>query len=351
MTDIKRIGDTGVNTVEGTIAGPRAAQLAKDRGKQKEEYESQKNKIKLDNSSAVDRIDSKFSVKLEEGENDFRKKTLGLVSLSDYRDARAMASALSLGPSASAYISDDKAAREKDEEDKSKLKAEKNTKKRKEMAKTLSFLNADEDEDEDEDGADDSEEPLVLSKKNKKNPNVDTSFLPDRDRDQVISTKRQELSAEWLRQQELVKQEELLIVYSYWDGSGHRKEIKVKKGFTVSKFLAIVKEALVKEFPELRSMNAAEGLMYIKEDLIIPNNVTFYDLIVTKARGKSGPLFNFTASDDIRLVHDIRVEKDDAHPGKVVGRAWYEKNKHIFPASRWEVFDINKSYGEYTIHG
>ena len=32
---------------------------------------------------------------------------------------------------------------------------------------------------------------------------------------------------------------------------------------------------------------------YIKEDLIIPNHLSFYDLIVTKARGKSGPLFHF----------------------------------------------------------
>ena len=27
-----------------------------------------------------------------------------------------------------------------------------------------------------------------------------------------------------------------------------------------------------------------------------------------------------------------------SHAGKVVERHWYEKNKHIFPASRWEVF-------------
>ncbi len=26
-----------------------------------------------------------------------------------------------------------------------------------------------------------------------------------------------------------------------------------------------------------------------------------------------------------------------SHPGKIVERHWYERNKHIFPASRWEV--------------
>jgi len=33
----------------------------------------------------------------------------------------------------------------------------------------------------------------------------------------------------------------------------------------------------------------------------------------------------------------------------VVERRWYERNKHIFPASRWEVYDPEKVYGLYTI--
>ena len=28
---------------------------------------------------------------------------------------------------------------------------------------------------------------------------------------------------------------------------------------------------------------------------------------------------------------------EQSHPGKIVERHWYERNKHIFPASRWEV--------------
>jgi len=92
--------------------------------------------------------------------------------------------------------------------------------------------------------------------------------------------------------------------------------------------------------------------VYVKEDLIIPHDISFYDLIATKARGKSGPLFNFGVHDDVRLgTIDVRVEKDESHPGKVVERRWYDKNKHIFPASRWEIFDPSKDYGTYTIHG
>jgi hypothetical protein len=64
---------------------------------------------------------------------------------------------------------------------------------------------------------------------------------------------------------------------------------------------------------------------------------TFYDFIINKARGKSGPLFNFDVHDDVRLLADATREKDESHAGKVVERSWYQRNKHIFPASRWEV--------------
>ena len=63
---------------------------------------------------------------------------------------------------------------------------------------------------------------------------------------------------------------------------------------------------------------------YVKEDLIIPHPITFYELILTKARGKSGPLFHFDVHDDIRLTDDHRIEKDESHPGKIVEKRWYE---------------------------
>ena len=58
---------------------------------------------------------------------------------------------------------------------------------------------------------------------------------------------------------------------------------------------------------------------------------------MNKARGKSGPLFNFDVHDDVRLLADASIEKDESHAGKVVERSYYQRNKHIFPASRWEV--------------
>ncbi len=49
-------------------------------------------------------------------------------------------------------------------------------------------------------------------------------------------------------------------------------------------------------------------------------NFTFYELILTKARGKSGPLFHFDVHDDVRLTHDASVEKDEV---SVAVRYWH----------------------------
>jgi hypothetical protein len=71
-------------------------------------------------------------------------------------------------------------------------------------------------------------------------------------------------------QQEKIKSEEIDITYSYWDGSGHRRHVKMKKGDSIHRFLAKVLEGIRKDFSELRTVNV-DQLMYIKEDLIIPH--------------------------------------------------------------------------------
>jgi protein FAM50 len=170
-----------------------------------------------------------------------------------------------------------------------------------------------------------------------KNPDADTDFLPDRDRELAEEAERERLKQEWMNEQERRKNELVNITYSYWDGSGHRRMIRCKKGTTVGRLLGIVQT----QFKELRNVSADE-LIFVKEDLIIPHHYSFYDFIVSKARGKSGPLFNFDVVEDVRLVSDANKEKQDAHAAKVVERRWYERNRHIFPASRWTTFDPKK---------
>eukprot|EP01038_Epipyxis_sp_PR26KG_P006976 gene6976-9536_t len=340
MTDIKRVGDAGIHTVEGNVAGSRAARLTKEREKQQAEYESIKNKIKEENHATTN-IDNKFNAATTSIEQEFAKKTIGLVSADDFRKA-------------SRELNDQinaeriKSIREKEELEQQQTEEKKKNKelKRKKIMSSLSFHDDKEIQDEEN-----KIDEFFLLKKTKKNPNVDTSFLPDRERDRIIQEQKEALKKEWIERQEKIKDENLEVVYSYWDGSGHRKSATIKKGFTIHKFLEVVKSQLISEFIELRS-TSSEDLMYVKEDLIIPHHFSFYDLIITKARGKSGPLFHFDVHDDIRLINDATIEKDESHPGKVVDRRWYEKNKHIFPASRWEIYDPNVIRdGTYTIHG
>ncbi len=133
---------------------------------------------------------------------------------------------------------------------------QKKVKKRKKSGKsTLSFAL----DDEDEGGADSTSGSATPTagvnvenqrKKFRKNPAVDTSFLPDREREDTERRRREELRQEWLKRQEEMKKEEIEIVYSYWDGSGHRKSVVVsspfvRAGFPVVHFAYSVRRVMI----------------------------------------------------------------------------------------------------------
>jgi protein FAM50 len=63
----------------------------------------------------------------------------------------------------------------------------------------------------------------------------------------------------------MVLAEAIEVTYSYWDGTGHRRTLKCTKGASIAKFLDMVRC----EFRELRGLSV-DDLIYIKEDLIIP---------------------------------------------------------------------------------
>ena len=50
-----------------------------------------------------------------------------------------------------------------------------------------------------------------------------------KDKEKEEEERRQQLRKEWTERQEAMKNETLEITYSYWDGSGHRKKIQMKK--------------------------------------------------------------------------------------------------------------------------
>jgi protein FAM50 len=59
-----------------------------------------------------------------------------------------------------------------------------------------------------------------------------------------------------------------------------------------------------------------------------------YDPLAPKKKPKASRF-----SDD-----QLEGHSDDPNLTKVVDRRWYEKNKHIYPASLWEEFDVTKDY-------
>ena len=163
---------------------------------------------------------------------------------------------------------------------------EKKKKKKKKITSTLSF--GDEEEEE---------ETVQLPKKPKlgKNPTIDTSFLPDKEREETEQRRREELAQEYIKEQDAIKAELVEVTYSYHtltpqkDGrKGQRQTVSLPKGYTIEQFLNKCRE----QVREIRACSA-DQLIYVKEDLIMPSSITFYELIRSKARGKSGPLFHF----------------------------------------------------------
>ncbi|KAI9272516.1 FAM50A protein [Sporodiniella umbellata] len=311
--------------MDSKVEGHRQSMLEKQRQKIYEESERERQKNAKMNEVRVG--SDKFVKTKSDIESQLKSSTVGLTELKDYRKIRENLEEQQKREAAkTAPLSD-----------------EKKKKKKKRQLLKLSFAEEGEEENV-EDEQEEVQEKETKKRKMLKDPSIDTSFLPDREREERERIEREELRKEWLTKQENMKSEKIDITYSYWDGSGHRKVVTCKKGDTIQQFL----EACRTQFPQLRGVNT-DNLLYIKEDLIIPHHYTFYDFIVNKARGKSGPLFNFDVHDDVRLMNDATIEKDESHAGKVVERAWYERNKHIFPASRWEIFEPTKSYGKYRI--
>ncbi|KAJ8765074.1 hypothetical protein K2173_010553 [Erythroxylum novogranatense] len=276
-------------------------------------------------------------------ETAFKKETVGLVTREQYVEKRVNIQ--------NKIEEEEKEKLEKLRQVEEELQLAKRKKRKTKGNSRLSFSDDIENggEEEDEENKTLVSERLVHGKLGK-DPTVETSFLPDSEREAEEQAERERLRKQWLREQEQIKNEPLEITYSYWDGTGHRRSIKVRKGDSIGGFLRAVQQQLAPEFREIRT-TSVENLLYVKEDLIIPHQHSFYELIVNKARGKSGPLFHFDVHEDVRTIADATIEKDESHAGKVVERHWYEKNKHIFPASRWEIYDPTKKWERYTIHG
>ncbi|KAF3911292.1 hypothetical protein ABW21_db0200193 [Orbilia brochopaga] len=163
---------------------------------------------------------------------------------------------------------------------------------------------------------------------------------------------REALRKEFNKLQDQIRNEEISIPFVFYDGTNvPGGECKMKKGEAVWLFLERARRTR-----GLWHRVSVDDLMFVRGEIIIPHHYEFYYFIVNGTVGPHGKLFDYpsalTLKDgkiDTGAAKDkdgknIERPPDDPTVTKVVDRRWYERNKHIFPASMWETFDPNKDY-------
>ncbi|KAI4229549.1 MAG: hypothetical protein L6R36_000813 [Xanthoria steineri] len=230
-------------------------------------------------------------------------------------------------------------------------------------------------------------------------PNAKVTFVPKAMTKSALlreAQTREQLRKEFLAVQEAVKATDIVIPFVFYDGTNiPGGACKVKKGDYIWLFL----DRSRKVGAELGVGNGGEkgssrrewarvgvdDLMLVRGEIIIPHHYDFYYFIVNKTLGhSSAPLFDYSATTTLS-THDStststsrsvspdpstynpltrpkhpKKNNADAPPAdatleganedpnftKVVDRRWYERNKHIFPASVWEEFDPGRDYSK-----
>ncbi|KAK2962222.1 putative Protein FAM50 like protein [Blattamonas nauphoetae] len=316
--------------------------LTNKRNAQIQEFEMKKKKIEADTQKSV-LLNDRFTTYNEDHDERLQKHTYGLITHKQFKETQQHL----------AQVEANKALNEQIEKKKILEKSQQSLRKLTNKNK-LSF-HTDEEEEDESDAADDFLFPEITKQKRThstitKDPSSKLDVLPDEQKELERAAEIARLTREYDETVAREKKERIDVVYSLWDGTGHRQSMVVTKGTTIGEFLNMAIQT-----DEARKMRFARhgtgnDVLFVKEDIILPHNISFHDLIATNARGKSGPLYNWGVHEDVRMLHDARVEKDESHAAKVVERQWYEHNKHIFPINRWEEFDPKKNYETYTIH-
>ncbi|EFQ33919.1 hypothetical protein CGRA01v4_12399 [Colletotrichum graminicola] len=323
--------------------------------------------------------------------------TVGLVALSDFRKRRAEVldqqdrereAALS-----GASTPDRSVSMTSEPASDSASSANKPKKKKKKIGTSKLSFGDDEGEEEDlaptgKDKKAEGGDGHKTEKKTKVIANSSVAFVP-----KVMSkaalrreaAEREALRREFLAIQEAVKATEIAIPFVFYDGSNiPGGTVRVKKGDYIWVFLdksrKVGAELGVGEKANARREWARVGvddLMLVRGSIIIPHHYEFYFFVINKSLGPGGQqLFNYSAEAPplkdgtgleeapaapngglttaaalkaaaVKALPDINTLEgatDDPTLTKVVDRRWYERNKHIYPASLWQEFDPEKDY-------
>ncbi|EPS33060.1 hypothetical protein PDE_08022 [Penicillium oxalicum 114-2] len=182
---------------------------------------------------------------------------------------------------------------------------------------------------------------------------------------------RDALRKEFLAMQEAVKNTEIAVPFVFFDGtSTPAGSVKMRKGDHIWLFLdrcrkvgaemGVGRTSGTSKARKEWARISVDDLMLVKGDVIVPHHYDFYYFIANRVPSFSragGLLFNYSdkplpkQTDDKNPLHRSSEQKlegadNDASETKVVDRRWYERNKHIFPASLWNEFEPGKEFEE-----
>ncbi|KAK5117306.1 hypothetical protein LTR62_005923 [Meristemomyces frigidus] len=207
------------------------------------------------------------------------------------------------------------------------------------------------------------------------------------------------LRREYTAMQEAVKQTEFLLPFTFFDGkSSPGGTCRMKKGDQVWLFLERARKVGADMYAEKGDRSkkdwariSVDDLMVVRGDIIVPPHQDFYYFILNRTVGyDKKPLFAYsserTAATPEQLLPSLKTASEASTPQpdtltagfsehlstastrkaaaaalikpdaelegydhdpsatRVVDRRWYERNKHIYPASLWEDFDATRDY-------
>ncbi|KAI1862064.1 uncharacterized protein JN550_010529 [Neoarthrinium moseri] len=341
--------------------------------------------------------DSRFTSQNQSTQERISSTTVGLVKLSDFRKRRAEVleqqereahDAASSGAGTPAAATPDRSLTGTPDPNASDAStaARKKAKKRKAASTKLSF--GDDDEADGDGGGEDTEGGKSDAAsdrwnghkgKSKFKANASVSVVPRAVTKSALrreAAEREVLRREFLARQEAVKSTDIAIPFTFFDGSNIPGGlVRVKKGDFIWIFLdksrKVGADLGVGEKANAQREWARVGvddLMLVRGNIIIPHHYEFLFFIMNKTRGPNNTLlFDYSneapppkdvsdaavdplstaasrAAKALQEMTSLEGASDDPTFTKVVDRRWYERNKHIYPASVWQEFDPEKDY-------
>ncbi|KAF1364660.1 hypothetical protein EJ07DRAFT_98337 [Lizonia empirigonia] len=189
---------------------------------------------------------------------------------------------------------------------------------------------------------------------------------------------------DFLNMRESVKATEVAIPFVFYDGTNVPGGLcRIKKGDHIWLFLdkarKVGAELGVGGDNSRRNWArvSVDDLMLVRGEVILPHHYEFYYFLFNNITGFNGPIFDWSAqptkatptaspaeeeanAEDYDPMNpktnkgkepsfpdeELEGYHDDPAVTKVVDRRWYEKNKHIFPASVWEEYSPDKIYAK-----